>query len=88
MAQATLTLKSDHFEKRWKDADKFVSKWSAAENRPERYDFACQQFILSSEKCNGDVFAKMEMRLVVPTLLQNIRIGPVLPILPKKRLDL
>ncbi len=40
-------------------------------NKP-RHKFAYMPFLIGPRKCIGDSFAMMEMRLVVPTILQNV----------------
>lgn len=75
--QFLLNIRGLHrMDKYWNDADKFVPERFSAENSQDRHKFAYQPFISGPKKCIGDSFAMMEMRLVVPTLLQKLRFEP------------
>lgn len=64
-------------ETHWPDGDQFIPERFTAENSAGRHKFAYQPFISGPKKCIGDSFAMMEMRLVVPTLLQQLTFQPV-----------
>ncbi|MEM8858864.1 MAG: cytochrome P450 [Chloroflexota bacterium] len=66
-----------HSEKYWSHADEFDPERFSAENSHRRHKHAYQPFISGPKKCIGDQFAMMEMRLVVPTLLQRLTFEPV-----------
>jgi cytochrome P450 len=76
--QFILNIRGLHrMEQHWPDADHFMPERFSAENSQDRHKFAYQPFISGPKKCIGDQFAMMEMRLAVPTLLQNLRFEPV-----------
>ncbi|MFK7801025.1 MAG: cytochrome P450 [Anaerolineae bacterium] len=87
MAESTLTSSPQALENKrtsvegqlqahWKSADQFVSERFSADNEKERHKFAPQPFFSRTKKCIGDSFAMLELRLVVPTLLQKLRFEP------------
>ncbi len=65
-----------HSKEYWSNADQFVPERFSAENSQEWHKFAYQPFISGPKKCIGDQFAMMELRLVVPTLLQRLTFEP------------
>lgn len=57
--------------KYWDNAETFEPERFAPEN--EYYNNAFIPFIIGPRKCIGDSFATMEMRLIVPTLMQQFQ---------------
>lgn len=79
-SQFIMNIRGLHrMEEHWKDADQFVPERFSAENSQGRHKFAYQPFISGPKKCIGDSFAMMEMRLVLPTLLQKLRFESASP---------
>ena len=58
----------------WREPDRFNPDRFATPN--ERHRFQYIPFLGGPKKCLGDNFAMMEMRLVVPVLLQRLRFTP------------
>ena len=71
--QLIMNIRGLHRDPRyWPRPNDFDPERFLPENSADRHKFAYQPFISGPKKCIGDAFAMMEMRLVVPTLLQKI----------------
>lgn len=58
----------------WQDPHTFDPDRFSPERSADRHKYAFQPFISGAKKCIGDNFAMMEMRLIVPTILQQTRL--------------
>lgn len=58
----------------WDEPERFDPGRFAPERGAARHKFAFLPFIAGPRKCIGDSFAMMEMRLIVPTVLQRFRL--------------
>lgn len=61
----------------WSDPNTFKPERFTPEKSAKRHKFAYQPFISGPKKCIGDSFAMMEMQLVIPTILQKVRLDYV-----------
>lgn len=57
----------------WQEPDRFWPERFTDEKNKKRHKFAYLPFLAGPKKCIGDGFAMMEMRLVIPTILQQIQ---------------
>lgn len=57
----------------WQDPDRFWPERFTPEANNTRHKFTYLPFLAGPKKCIGDAFAMMEMRLVIPTILQCIK---------------
>jgi cytochrome P450 len=58
----------------WTYPDEFNPENFNADNSQHRHKFAFMPFIAGPRKCMGDSFAIMEMQLLIPTILQQVRL--------------
>ena len=63
----------------WPDPEHFDPERFSPENSRDRHKAAYLPFLLGPKKCIGDSFAMMEMRLLVPTILQQWALEPAGP---------
>lgn len=68
-----VNIRGLHRDKRyWSQPDRFLPDRFADE---PKHKFAFMPFLVGPRKCIGDSFAMMEMRLVIPTILQRVRLA-------------
>lgn len=58
----------------WAFPDEFNPENFSPEHSQNRHKYAFMPFIMGPRKCMGDSFAMMEMQLLIPTILQHVRL--------------
>ncbi len=58
----------------WEFPDEFNPENFSPDYNQNRHKFAFMPFIMGPRKCMGDSFAMMEMQLLIPTILQHVRL--------------
>jgi cytochrome P450 len=58
----------------WVYPDEFNPENFSPEHSQNRHKYAFMPFIMGPRKCMGDSFAMMEMQLLIPTILQHVRL--------------
>lgn len=69
----------------WEQPDRFWPERFTEENNQTRHKFAYIPFLAGPKKCIGDAFAMLEMRLVIPTIIQRTRLRYAADKPPKER---
>jgi cytochrome P450 len=72
--QFVVNIRALHRDPRyWDEPERFWPERFGGEEAVPRHKFAFMPFLAGPKKCIGDNFAMMEMRLVVPTIMQRLR---------------
>jgi cytochrome P450 len=72
--QFVVNIRALHRDPRyWDEPERFWPERFGSNEPVPRHKFAYIPFLAGPKKCIGDNFAMMEMRLVVPTILQRLR---------------
>jgi cytochrome P450 len=73
--QFVVNIRALHRDPRyWDEPERFWPERFGSEEAIPRHKFAYIPFLAGPKKCIGDGFAMMEMRLVVPTIMQRLRL--------------
>lgn len=59
----------------WENPDQFIPERFTDEANKARHKYAYIPFLAGPKKCIGDAFAMMEMRLVIPTIIQRLQLA-------------
>jgi cytochrome P450 len=72
--QFVVNIRGIHRDPRyWDEPERFWPERFGGDGTVPRHKFAYIPFLAGPKKCIGDGFAMMEMRLVVPTIMQRLR---------------